>query len=185
MKRIFKKEPQFHPSNIATRIVKLSEEIQQIKFELRNLRDLERAYESENKKRVLELIEELAKEYHRELAEYSKELGWENVKLSRLANQDKKVNGIDWKERIQLIKLSVPIERVISDHVKLKKSDDKLCGVCPFCDALEPSFIVDPVKSLFTCSSCLKNGDVFTFMMKIETLDFKDSVKVLYSRYVQ
>ena len=48
---------------------------------------------------------------------------------------------------------------------------------CPFHNERTPSFTVSPDKGLFYCFGCKEGGNVFTFLMRIESLSFPESVK--------
>lgn len=65
---------------------------------------------------------------------------------------------------------------VISKVVKLDQRGKKYVGRCPFHDEKTPSFQVNPEKGLFYCFGCGIGGDVFTFVMKHEGVDFREAV---------
>ncbi len=71
---------------------------------------------------------------------------------------------------------------VVSDYVKLQRSGRSYKGLCPFHSEKTPSFYVDPAKQLFHCFGCGEGGNVITFIMKIERLDFPEAVKLLAER---
>lgn len=71
---------------------------------------------------------------------------------------------------------------VISDYVTLKNSGRSYVGLCPFHREKTPSFHVDADKQLFHCFGCQASGNVYTFIMKIEGLDFVEAVKFLANR---
>lgn len=71
---------------------------------------------------------------------------------------------------------------VVSDYVKLQRSGRSYKGLCPFHSEKTPSFYVDPVKQLFHCFGCGEGGNVITFIMKIEKLEFAEALKLLADR---
>lgn len=71
---------------------------------------------------------------------------------------------------------------VVSDYVTLKNSGRSYVGLCPFHREKTPSFHVDADKQLYHCFGCQASGNVYTFIMKIENLDFVDAVKLLAAR---
>lgn len=77
------------------------------------------------------------------------------------------------------IKESNPIESVISEYVPLKRSGSSLKGLCPFHSEKTPSFIVNPAKGFYHCFGCSKSGDVISFVMEIEHVEFNDAVEIL------
>ncbi len=78
------------------------------------------------------------------------------------------------------LKIRNPIEDVISRYVDLKRAGRNLVGRCPFHSEKTPSFTV--FTDHFHCFGCSVGGDVITFAMKIENLDYKDAVSFLADR---
>ena len=74
------------------------------------------------------------------------------------------------------------IVEVISEYVTLKKSGRNFVGVCPFHREKTPSFCVSMDKQIFKCFGCSQGGNVISFIMKIENLDFWESVEMLAER---
>ncbi|WBW50386.1 DNA primase [Peptoniphilus equinus] len=75
------------------------------------------------------------------------------------------------------------IVQVIGDYVQLKKSGSNYMGLCPFHNEKTPSFSVSPNKGIFKCFGCGEGGDVISFIMKREHLEFRDAVKFLADKY--
>ncbi len=71
---------------------------------------------------------------------------------------------------------------VISEYVTLKKSGRNFIGLCPFHREKTPSFCVSMDKQIFKCFGCSQGGNVISFIMKIENLDFWESVELLAQR---
>lgn len=71
---------------------------------------------------------------------------------------------------------------VISEYVALRKSGRNFMGLCPFHREKTPSFCVSMDKQIFKCFGCSEGGNVISFIMKIENLDFWDSVEYLAER---
>lgn len=74
------------------------------------------------------------------------------------------------------------IVEVISEYVTLKKSGRNFIGLCPFHREKTPSFCVSMDKQIFKCFGCSQGGNVISFIMKIENLDFWESVEMLAER---
>jgi len=74
------------------------------------------------------------------------------------------------------------IVEVISEYTQLKKSGRNFMGLCPFHREKSPSFCVSLDKQIFKCFGCSVGGNVISFIMKIENLDFWDSVELLAER---
>lgn len=86
------------------------------------------------------------------------------------------------EEDINEIRERNNIVEVISEYVTLKKSGRSFKALCPFHKEKTPSFMVDPAKQLYHCFGCLEGGNVFTFVMKMDNLDFPEAVKALADR---
>jgi len=83
----------------------------------------------------------------------------------------------DWEEKILRAK-EFPIEGLYKGRLR-KSGRNNLVGLCPFHSEKTPSFNISTDKNLFHCFGCLESGDVLTFLMKTENLDFKDAVRRL------
>lgn len=74
------------------------------------------------------------------------------------------------------------IVEVISEYVALRKSGRNFMGLCPFHREKTPSFCVSLDKQIYKCFGCSEGGNVISFIMKLENLDFWDSVEFLAER---
>lgn len=68
---------------------------------------------------------------------------------------------------------------VISRRVPLTKKGQNYWGCCPFHNEKTPSFSVNEDKGFYHCFGCGEHGDIISFVMKSENLDFKDAIKEL------
>lgn len=75
-----------------------------------------------------------------------------------------------------------PVETVIDSYVQLKKRGRNYVCCCPFHSEKTPSFTVFPDTQSFYCFGCGAGGDVITFVMRAENLEFMDAVKLLAER---
>lgn len=71
---------------------------------------------------------------------------------------------------------------VVSQYVSLKKTGRSYKGLCPFHQEKTPSFIVFPESGNFHCFGCGRGGDVFTFYMGVERVEFRDALQELAKR---
>lgn len=71
---------------------------------------------------------------------------------------------------------------VISSYISLKKNGRSHVGLCPFHSEKTPSFNVSSDKQLYHCFGCGEGGNVLTFVMKAENLDFLEALKLLADR---
>ena len=68
---------------------------------------------------------------------------------------------------------------VIGGYVSLKKTGRNFKGLCPFHSEKTPSFLIYPDKQFFICYGCCVGGDLVTFAMKVEKLEFLEAVELL------
>jgi len=71
---------------------------------------------------------------------------------------------------------------LVSQYVTLKTTGKHFKGLCPFHDDKTPSFIVTPERQTYHCFACKAGGDVFTFVMEQEKLDFPAALEFLARR---
>ncbi|KNF09333.1 DNA primase DnaG [Gottschalkia purinilytica] len=83
---------------------------------------------------------------------------------------------------IREVRESNDIVDIISQYVQLKRTGSNYKGLCPFHNEKTPSFVVSPIKQMFHCFGCGEGGDVITFIMKYQNLDFVESLKILADR---
>ncbi len=80
---------------------------------------------------------------------------------------------------VELIKQKINIVDLISEYLTLKKAGVNFKANCPFHDEKTPSFVVSPERQIFKCFGCQKSGDIFTFLIEKEGMDFKDALEIL------
>ena len=83
---------------------------------------------------------------------------------------------------LERIRQAVDIVSLVRESVPLKKSGSSLKGLCPFHREKTPSFMVNPERQIFKCFGCGVGGNVFSFVMKIENIDFPEAVRILAER---
>ena len=86
------------------------------------------------------------------------------------------------EEIIDEVRTNNDIVDVISQYVHLKRSGRNYFGLCPFHNEKSPSFSVSPDKQIFHCFGCGVGGNVFTFLTKIEGINFIEAVQTLAER---
>lgn len=77
------------------------------------------------------------------------------------------------------IKAKLDIVDVIRDYIPLKAAGMNFRGKCPFHQEKSPSFMVSPDKQIYHCFGCGKGGDMFSFVMGIENVDFVEAMRIL------
>ncbi len=86
------------------------------------------------------------------------------------------------EETLEEVRQANDIVDVISQYVHLKRSGRNFFGLCPFHNEKSPSFSVSPDKQIFHCFGCGVGGNVFTFLSKIEGINFVEAVQQLAER---
>jgi DNA primase len=81
------------------------------------------------------------------------------------------------------VRNSVNIVSLVSEYLALKRSGRNHVARCPFHNEKTPSFNVNEDKQIFHCFGCGVGGDIFKFIMQIETLPFPEAVRFLAERY--
>ncbi len=87
------------------------------------------------------------------------------------------------QDTIETLKTRADIVEVVSDYVHLRRTGRNYVGLCPFHNERTPSFTVSRERGFFHCFGCGAGGTVFTFVMRIEGLDFPQAVRFLARRY--
>ena len=81
---------------------------------------------------------------------------------------------------IDEIKARLDIVDLISQSVNLRRSGKNYVGFCPFhANTRTPAFYVFPESGTWHCFGCHEGGDIFSFMMKKESMDFKETLQRL------
>jgi DNA primase len=80
------------------------------------------------------------------------------------------------------VRSRLAIEDVIGEYVQLKRSGRNFKGLSPFTGEKTPSFYVSPDKNIWHDFSSNKGGDVFSFVMEVEGLDFRGALEMLAQR---
>lgn len=82
-------------------------------------------------------------------------------------------------DAVEEIKSRLSIEDVISEYVPLKRAGRNWRGLSPFSNEKTPSFMVSPEKQIWHDFSSGKGGNMFSFVMEVEGLDFKQALELL------
>jgi DNA primase len=80
------------------------------------------------------------------------------------------------------IKAKLPVAEIVGETVALKRAGTIHKGLCPFHAEKTPSFIVTPERETWHCFGCGEHGDIFTFVMRRDGLDFREALSRLAER---
>jgi DNA primase len=80
------------------------------------------------------------------------------------------------------IKAKLPVADIVGETVVLKRAGTIHKGLCPFHAEKTPSFIVTPERETWHCFGCGEHGDIFTFVMRRDGLDFREALSRLAER---
>ncbi len=82
-------------------------------------------------------------------------------------------------DAVERIKERLSIVDVVAPYVELHPAGKSMKGKSPFTSERTPSFFVSPDRGMFYCFSTSQGGDMFTFVEKMEGVDFKGALKIL------
>lgn len=82
-------------------------------------------------------------------------------------------------DTVSKIKQKLDIVDVIGGYLNIKKAGKNYKGLCPFHNEDTPSFMVSPEIQTFKCFGCGEGGDMFTFVEKIEGVEFTKALEIL------
>ena len=99
--------------------------------------------------------------------------------LASLSPVDDTKENMDAKEEVRQ---RLAIEDVIGEYVQLKRAGRNWKGLSPFGSEKTPSFVVSPDKGIWHDFSSGKGGDMFSFVMEMEGLEFRQALELLARR---
>jgi DNA primase len=79
----------------------------------------------------------------------------------------------------QLVKQQADIVRIVGEYITLRKAGANYSALCPFHKEKSGSFYLYAAQGNFYCFGCHEHGDVFTFVMKMESLSFPEAVRAV------
>jgi DNA primase len=86
-------------------------------------------------------------------------------------------------QSIEALKLQVNLVDVVAPYVQLKQAGRSWKGLSPFTSEKTPSFYVHPDKGFYKCFSTGEGGDLFSFIMKLENIEFPEAVEFIAKRF--
>lgn len=85
-------------------------------------------------------------------------------------------------DNVEEIKGRLDASEVIGSYLQLKPAGTNFKGLCPFHHEKTPSFMVNDEKGIWHCFGCGEGGDIFSFVMKMEGLEFREALERLAQR---
>ncbi|MBU6339344.1 MAG: DNA primase [Rickettsiales bacterium] len=77
------------------------------------------------------------------------------------------------------LRSSILTSEVVGKKVKLKLRGKEFSGLCPFHNEKSPSFTVNDQKGFYHCFGCAAHGDIISFVMNSEKMEYRDAVEKL------
>ena len=91
--------------------------------------------------------------------------------------------GLIRRSDIDEVRSRVNIADIVGDYVTLKSAGvGSLKGLCPFHEERSPSFHVRPGVGRYHCFGCGEDGDVFTFLQRMDHVSFQEAVERMAAR---
>src|SRR5262245_3034065 len=80
------------------------------------------------------------------------------------------------------VKQKLDLAEYIGETVQLRKAGTTYKGLCPFHGERTPSFVVTPARETWHCFGCGLGGDIFSFVMQRDGVDFPTALRTLAGR---
>ena len=91
--------------------------------------------------------------------------------------------GLIRRNDIDEVRARINIADIVGDFVTLKGAGvGSMKGLCPFHDERSPSFHVRPQVGRYHCFGCGEDGDVFSFLQKMDHTTFSEAVERMAAR---
>lgn len=85
-------------------------------------------------------------------------------------------------DQVEEIKTKVDIVELVGEYVPLKKAGRNYKGLCPFHGEKTPSFMVNAELQIFKCFGCGAGGDCYSFLQRMEGMEFGEALRTLAGR---
>jgi len=85
----------------------------------------------------------------------------------------------DLEKVIEEVQSKLDIAEIVGSYISLRKAGRNFKACCPFHHEKSPSFVVSPTKQIYHCFGCGAGGDMISFVMKHENLEFIEALNIL------
>jgi DNA primase len=85
-------------------------------------------------------------------------------------------------DQVNQIRERIDIVSYLSELITVKKAGRNFKANCPFHNEKTPSFMISPERQVWHCFGCGKGGDIYTFLMEYERIEFPEALRVLAKR---
>src|SRR5260221_1031131 len=85
-------------------------------------------------------------------------------------------------DEVSIIRDKIDIVTLLAEFIQLKKSGRNFKALCPFHGEKSPSFMVSPERQIWHCFGCQKGGDIYSFIMEMERVEFPEALRILAKR---
>ncbi len=82
-------------------------------------------------------------------------------------------------DQVAEIRNKTDIVALLQEHIQLKKAGRNFKANCPFHGDKTPSLVISPERQIWHCFGCGKGGDVYTFLMEYEHIEFPEALRIL------
>jgi DNA primase len=88
----------------------------------------------------------------------------------------------DYQSAKEQIRQAIDIVDLVGGYIALQRQGRGYVGLCPWHDDARPSLQVNPDRQSFKCWVCDIGGDLFSFLMKMESVEFREALQILAER---
>lgn len=85
-------------------------------------------------------------------------------------------------DQVAQVREKIDIVAFIGEYIKVKQAGHSFKALCPFHGEKTPSFVISAERQMWHCFGCQKGGDVYTFLMEFEHLEFGEALRFLAKR---
>jgi DNA primase len=88
----------------------------------------------------------------------------------------------DLQDAKEQVRQAIDIVELVGGYVTLRRQGRGYVALCPWHDDSRPSLQVNPERQSFKCWVCDIGGDIFSFIMRMEGLEFREALEMLAER---